>query len=267
MFKIKQQLKPKISIITVNYNNLAGLQKTMQSVASQTWQEFEYIIIDGGSTDGSLKYIESNAHLVHYWVSEPDRGVYHAMNKGIAKATGEYLLFLNSGDHFFSKEVLRKNEQAICNYDLIYFNQLVVGEAKKFVKQYPATLSFAYFLKDNLPHQATFVKKEIFSKVGLFKEDFKIVADWKFFIDSICKYHASYRYVDKTLITFYLGGISSNPESHKIIHEEKQQVLKADYQPYLQGLEDVLKYMSIVTSLRRSRIIKTLIRFGLLNKF
>ncbi|MFV8360226.1 glycosyltransferase family 2 protein [Flavobacterium sp. LS1P3] len=259
-------MKPKISIITVNYNNLEGLQQTIESVSSQTQQEFEHIIIDGGSTDGSVAYIESNAQLFKYWVSEPDKGVYHAMNKGITKASGEYLLFLNSGDHFYNKKVLEKNQHFLIDYDLIYFNMYVSGENKKIIKEYPDTLSFAYFLKDNLPHPSIFIKKELFQTVGLFKEDFKIVADWKFFIDSVCKYNASYLHINNTLTTFYLDGISSLPENKVIIDTEKQEVLQSDYSAYMQDLEDVLKYMTIVHSLRRSRIIKWLIRFGLLNK-
>lgn len=259
--------KYKISIITINYNNLEGLKKTIESVSSQTWQEFEYIIIDGGSTDGSVDYIESKKELFEYWVSESDQGVYHAMNKGIEKASGEYLLFLNSGDHFYDKSVLKKNQHYLVDFDLVYFNQYVIGETKKFVKEYPDTLSFAYFLKDNLPHQATFIKKNIFKKVGLFKEDFKIVADWKFFIDCVCKYNSSYLHVNETLIFFYLGGVSSFPENLAVIYNEKQQVLKSDYQPYLQDLEDVLKNMTIINNLRRSKKIKWLIRLGLLNRF
>ena len=258
---------PKISIITINYNNLAGLQRTIESVSSQTWQKFEHIIIDGGSNDGSVAYIESISERFAYWVSELDKGVYHAMNKGIAKASGEYLLFLNSGDHFYKNKVLEKNQHLLLDFDLIYFNQYVIGETKKFIKDYPDSLSFAYFLKDNLPHQATFMKKELFKTIGLFKEDFKIVADWKFFIDCVCKHNRSYLHVNETLIFFYLGGISSVPENLEVIYNEKQEVLQSDYSPYMQDLEDVLKYMTIVHSLRRSRIINWLIRFGLLNKF
>ena len=99
-------MKPKFSIITVNYNNLEGLKKTVESVKNQTYQKFEYIVIDGGSYDGSLEFIKDNESLLDYWVSEPDSGVYQAMNKGIEKATGEYLLFLNSGDHFCNTKVL-----------------------------------------------------------------------------------------------------------------------------------------------------------------
>ena len=116
---------PKISIITINYNNLEGLKRTMESVVNQTWREFEYIVIDGGSTDRSAAYIASQSENIDYWVSEPDNGIYNAMNKGIAKATGEYLLFLNSGDSFYDANVLQ-NVSNFFNNDLsiIYGNSV-----------------------------------------------------------------------------------------------------------------------------------------------
>ena len=96
----------KYSIITINYNNKDGLEKTILSVINQTCQDFEYIIIDGGSTDGSVDVIKKYADRIDYWVSEPDKGIYNAMNKGIIKAKGEYLNFMNSGDCFYDNEVL-----------------------------------------------------------------------------------------------------------------------------------------------------------------
>ena len=257
----------KISIITINYNNLEGLKKTVESSKNQTYQDFEYIVIDGGSTDGSAKYLEENKKLFNYYVSEPDKGVYHAMNKGINKASGEYLIFLNSGDHFYNKKVLQKNEKYLSEYDIVYFNQYVIGKTKKFIKEYPETLSFAYFLKDNLPQQATFVRKEIFKVTGLFKEDFKIVADWKFFIDAICKHQVKYFYANEILTVFYQDGLSSFPENMRVIFDEKQDVLKSSYLPYMQDLDDVLKYMTIVNNLKKSKKIKWLIKLGLINKF
>ena len=86
----------RISIITINYNNLNGLKNTIKSVLDQSFFDFEFIVIDGGSTDGSKGYIELNSAKINYWVSESDRGVYHAMNKGLSKVTGEFCLFLNS---------------------------------------------------------------------------------------------------------------------------------------------------------------------------
>lgn len=256
-----------VSIITINYNNLIGLKKTVKSVVNQIWNEFEYIVIDGGSKDGSKEYLESQVKNINYLISEPDTGVYHAMNKGINKANGEYLLFLNSGDHFYNQNVLQRFHKELNNYDLIYFNLNVIEGKKVFVKDYPEMLSFAYFVKDTLPHPATFIKKVAFNKTNLYNEDMKIAADWKFFIDAICKFQLSYKKIDATLSTFYIGGMSSNPDNRLIKQNEIQKVLNEDYSAYICDFEEVLKNREIINNLRHSRIIKTLVNLGLLNKF
>ena len=109
----------KLSIITVNYNNKAGLQKTIDSVVAQTWRDFEWIIIDGGSTDGSKELIEQYQQHFAFWCSEPDKGVYNAMNKGIDKAQGVYLLFLNSGDVLYDEHVLQNVDDLHLDSDII----------------------------------------------------------------------------------------------------------------------------------------------------
>ena len=260
-------MKPKISIITVNYNNLEGLKKTVEHVKNQTYQEFEYVIIDGGSEDGSVDYVKKNSSLFDYWVSEPDNGVYQAMNKGIEKATGECLLFLNSGDHFYNAEVLEKYHHQLKDSDIIYFDLQVVEGEKSFVKTYPDTLSFSYFSEDTLPHPATFIKKEAFLKTNFYKEDFEIVSDWKFFIDAICKYNLGYKRIANTLSVFYIGGMSSNPENQIIKFNEKKCVLNGDYLLYTQDINDVVSYRKTLNNLRGSRIIKLLVKLGFLNKF
>lgn len=260
-------LNPKVSIITVNYNNLEGLEKTVESVKNQAYTEFEYLVIDGGSTDGSTDYLENNNGLFDYWVSEPDRGVYHAMNKGIKKASGQYLLFLNSGDHFYNDKALKHNIEALKDRDIVYFNLQVVEGEKKFIKEYPDKLSFSYFVNDTLPHPATFIKRGLFQKIGVYKEDFKIVSDWKFFIDAVCKGNASYEHINKPLSTFYIGGMSSNPENRSIKFKEKEEVLKNDYSAYLQDINDVVAFRNTLNSLRSSKIIELLVKLGFLNKF
>lgn len=260
-------MKQKITIITVNLNNLEGLKKTLDSVFSQSWKGFEYIIIDGASTDGSVEYIKKNEDKIDLWISEPDNGVYHAMNKGIKKATGEYILFLNSGDHFYNRKVLEQNVKFIKGYDLIYFNLQVVRGNKNYIKKYPDTLSFSYFVKDTLPHPATFIKREAFERTNYFNEDFKIVSDWKFFIDSVCKYNLSYKKIDTIFSTFYLGGMSSNPKNRTVKYNEIRQVLKSDYPAYVKDIDGILLNNEILISLRKSRIIKLLVKLGFLNKF
>ena len=257
----------KLSIITVNYNNLEGLKKTVESVVNQTWKDFEYVIIDGASSDGSVKFLESQKENINYWISEPDKGVYHAMNKGIKKAKGEYLLFLNSGDHFYDNSVLKKNYKYLKKEDIIYSNLHVIENGKSFIKEYPETLSFSYFVKDTLPHPATFVKKEAFKRTNLYKEDFKITSDWKFFIDGVCKYNLTYKKIDTTFSTFYIGGMSSNHENSSVKFKEIQEVLKNEYPAYLQDIDDILVNNEIIMNLRKSRIIQLLVKLRFLNKF
>lgn len=260
-------MKPKFSIITVNYNNLDGLKKTVNSIKGQTFQDFEYLVIDGNSTDGSANYIKENKGLFDFWVSEPDQGVYHAMNKGIKHASGDYLLFLNSGDHFYNSKVLENNKEHIKDSDLVYFNLQVVEGNKTFTKTYPDALSFSYFVEDTLPHPATFIKKEAFLKTNLYKEDFKIVSDWKFFIDAICKYNLSYKHIAKPFSTFYIGGLSSNPKNQIIKFNEKEAVLHGDYLTYMHDVDAIITNRKILDNLRSSKTISLLIKLGVLNKF
>lgn len=256
-----------LSIITINFNNLEGLKKTMASVLGQTWKEFEYIIIDGGSTDGSAAYIESQKDKIDYWVSEPDSGIYNAMNKGIKVAHGEYLLFLNSGDELFSNQVLNQNNKFLTLYDIIYFNLNVVGEKETFIKKYPDQLLFSYFVNDTLPHPATFIKKAVFNKIGLYDESLKIVSDWKFFIQSICKFNYSYKRIDKTFATFYLDGLSSNSSNSNIILTEKKKVLTSEFKVYIEDNNLLSELKKIVENLRASKKIKLLVKLGFINKF
>ncbi|MDQ6472078.1 glycosyltransferase family 2 protein [Flavobacterium sp. LHD-80] len=257
----------KLSIITINFNNLDGLKRTVESIINQTWQEFEYIIIDGGSTDGSVAYIESKSDKIDYWINEKDTGVYNAMNKGVIKAKGEYLLFLNSGDHFYNNDVLQKCNKFLVEKDLIYFNLNIVDQTASWIRTYTDNLFFSYLAKDTLPHPATFIKKILFHKVGLFDENLKIVSDWKFFIQSICKFNSSYIRIDQTLSTFYLDGLSSDPKNQKIIFDEKQLVLESEFSAFLNDLDESNKQKQLISNLKKSKKIQLLIKLGLLNKF
>ncbi|MDW8849245.1 glycosyltransferase family 2 protein [Flavobacterium sp. MMLR14_040] len=230
-------MKNVLSIITINYNNLEGLKKTVQSILNQTWQEFEYIIIDGGSTDGSAAFIESKNDQIDYWISEKDSGIYNAMNKGIKKASGEYLLFLNSGDHLFDNIVLEKYNKLLVKKDLIFFNLNFVKDKSSWINKYPEFLNFSFFIVDTLPHPSTFIKKDLF-KTTDYDENFKIISDWKFFMESICQDNCSYIWIDETLTTFYTDGLSSEPQNKKIIFKERHLVLKPKLLIYLENLTD-----------------------------
>lgn len=260
-------MNKKLSIITINFNNLLGLQKTIESVTSQTWQEFEYIVIDGGSTDGSSQYLESQTDKITYCVSETDKGIYNAMNKGIARATGEYLFFLNSGDHFIDIFSLQEVQKHLINDAVIYFNIDVIDNGTSYVLENPAVMSFSY-LHNNLPcHQCTFIHQSVFERVGYYDESLKIVADWKLLLQAILKHNVTYRKVDAVFSTFYKDGISSIPENQSIMEAERIQVLESEFPVFLNDLKENFVLQRIIRNLRQSRKINWLIKLGLLDKF
>lgn len=175
----------KISIITINLDNKDGLKKTIESVINQTvYDKVEYIIIDGGSTDGSIDVIKENLDNFSFWVSEKDNGIYNAMNKGIKVSTGDYLLFLNSGDYLKENNVLEKALPYL-EYDVVYGNEWKVNERYKgpYEAKYPDKLDEGFFRRTSLPHQSTFIRAELF-KENPYSETFKIISDWKFFIEA-----------------------------------------------------------------------------------
>ena len=153
----------RFSVITINYNDKIGLERTINSVINQTNDDYEYIIIDGESTDGSVDVIKRYANHITYWVSEKDKGVYNAMNKGVDQAHGDYLIFMNSGDCFHSTKVLNKindfNEDIICGKVLKGDDQRPSGPRK-------STITLVDLMRGSLPHQAMFIKREPEPDVG-----------------------------------------------------------------------------------------------------
>jgi glycosyltransferase involved in cell wall biosynthesis len=214
-------MSPKLSIITINLNNCTGLEKTMKSVLIQSYGDYEYIIIDGGSADGSAEVIKrfekSNNHKTKIvWLSEPDRGVYHAMNKGIDLARGEYLLFLNSGDSLVGPEILHTIFSTSFSEEYVYGNlNLIRDEVLSYqdVKMDCDVPTLFNLYKESLPHQASFIKRSLFEKYGKYDENFKINGDWEFCIRVIILNNCSVRHIPFTISNYDLGGISSlNPE-------------------------------------------------------
>ena len=232
----------KISIITINYNNLEGLKRTVESVVHQTWQEFEYIIIDGGSTDGSKKYIEGQSEYIDYWVSEPDKGVYNAMNKGIEKALGTYLLFLNSGDVLYNDNVLLEIKKSLLlDMDIVYSDLWIVGEQDKgFRNRYPDFIDFPFLKQTSLGHPSTFIRKELFYTYGLYRTDLKIISDWAFFVKVFCLHKVSHCKVDHIIATFYEGGLSTSTVYHKQHIEERKKVLLEMFDLYDASFEEFI---------------------------
>lgn len=212
----------KYSIITINFNNREGLCKTIESVVSQSFKDYEYIIIDGGSTDGSVDVIKQYADKIDYWVSEPDKGIYNAMNKGILKAHGEYLNFMNSGDYFFDNNVLEKVNPFL-KADII--QGLIYDNAKKdFSKIYFDKLSMRYFYEGTIWHQAGFFNKSLF-KDSLYNENYKIVSDWLFYMQKIIFENKKIDIIPICVAFFEGDGISSN--NTKLNSEERKKALQS----------------------------------------
>ena len=215
----------KLSIITINRNNAEGLRKTIGSVVSQTFKNVECIIIDGASTDGSVDVIKEFENAITYWISEPDSGIYNAMNKGIVKASGDYLLFLNSGDYLYNSDVLRKFIESDYDEDVIYGNiRCDFGNGVE-VRSYYGEVTLRTFVEETINHSGcAFIKKELFDKYGLYDEKLKIVSDWKFFLVAIGLGTASVRHVDYVISVFDTNGISNNQV--ELASNEREKVLK-----------------------------------------
>lgn len=195
----------KYSIITINYNNHEGLLKTIKSVISQTCHDYEYIVIDGGSSDGSREIIEQYADHFSYWVSEQDKGIYNAMNKGIRQAHGEYLLFLNSGDLLYNDKVL-EDVRHYLGSDIVHgkiYNQS--KNAFPYLIDHEPTMAYLY--ESSLQHPASFFRKELF-RDSLYDESYRIVSDWKFYIEKIVFQNCSFSFIPVTVAVFEGEGVS-----------------------------------------------------------
>lgn len=210
----------KLSIITINYNNLNGLEKTIKSVLSQSFQDYEWIIIDGGSTDDSKELIANHQNKISYWISEPDKGIYNAMNKGIEKATGEYCQFLNSGDYYIDSDVLQKVFSNKELKDVNYGNQWCIDDKGAIIEKrsYPDLMSLTFLFRSPLGHQASFIKTEIV-KEHLYKENYNISADRAFFLELYCA-GCQFYHIPLPIVYFDTEGIGSNP---KTLQERRKQ--------------------------------------------
>ena len=235
----------KHSIITINYNNAAGLKKTLASVAEQTYQDIEHIIIDGGSTDGSVdvikEYVSANPNRDPFfkhtikWVSEKDNGIYNAMNKGICKATGAYVQILNSGDVLAAPDVtdrmvreLEKNEYPA----ILYGNMLKSYDGKKIERDTCGNgmytpESFLYFYRGTLNHDCAYIRRDLFDKYGLYNEEMKICSDWEWYVKAIALGGEKAVYTNIDVTIFDMNGVSeSHGKNAELIKKERREYLE-----------------------------------------
>ena len=222
-----------LTIITINRNNAAGLEKTMRSVVSQTCKDFEYVVIDGASTDQSVDVIrglEVSFGSRLKWISEPDNGIYSAMNKGIGLASGDYLQFLNSGDCLTSEDVTERMMRALDENTfppILYGNMLKDMPAGKVMRDRcfaGKDITFLGFYTGTLNHSPAYIKKDLFKKFGVYDESLKIVSDWKWYLQVIILGGVKPVYTDIDVTLFDMNGISETNKS--LDKAERRKVLK-----------------------------------------
>lgn len=217
---------PSISIITISYNISETIEATCKSIATQTTKNFEWIVIDGGSTDGTLEILNKYKKLMSVLISEKDRGVYDAMNKGIKKATGDYLLFMNGGDSYTNSNVLEKITKAIGKDDVYYGDYNVLNsDGTVVISRYPEKIDKYYLLDHCLGHQATAIRKELFSKYGLYDTQYRISADYEKWLHFLSN-GVTFKKMDITVSNFRnYGGLSSSRKSDALRRSENWKIL------------------------------------------
>lgn len=229
---IPQINTPAISIITVTYNAFSVLEATIKSVITQDFKFYEYIIIDGGSTDGTAKTIKNYESYLTYWISEPDNGIYDAMNKGLKMAKGSYIYFLNAGDEFIHQNVLSGIEGFLINTDanIICGKVLLTDDLdrKKIIGTNPKfkvdNLNFRKLLESSFCHQALFVKREAYMNVGGFELSYKVFSDFNT-MAKILKLGKSVLYIDYNISYYDTNGVSGNWRNVRKLENEKEEIL------------------------------------------
>lgn len=207
----------KISVITVCYNSVATIRDTIESVLEQDYSNIEYIIVDGGSSDDTLNIIRKYKNSIDVMISEPDRGIYDAMNKGIQSSSGDIICFLNSDDFYENPNVISDVvDQFKSNPDSsLIFGDVVFVEpfnAEKIVRYYNSVNFKAWKLRFGWmpPHPASFFKRSAYERVGKFSLDYKISADYELFVRMLLVHKLNYTRINKVLVKMRAGGISTS---------------------------------------------------------
>jgi glycosyltransferase involved in cell wall biosynthesis len=249
---------PLISIITINYNNAEGLQKTIDSVINQSFQDFEFIVIDGNSSDKSVDVIKQYPRI-NEWLSEKDKGIYDAQNKGVLKAKGDYLLFLNSGDVLTNK-VLQKVSSALSGGKSFYYGNLILE--KNSVKENhfaPKEIDMDFILNSTFWHPCVFIKSTLFKSFGLYNTTFKIVGDYEFFIRCLLKPNITTEYINEFITEFDGNGISNDASQTDLQNKERELAWKLNVSELVydslkkQNTFSRSKYASFINLLQKMR--------------
>ena len=241
----------KLSIITVNRNNAKGLRATYRSIKAQTFADYEWLVVDGASTDGSKDFLLEHQAETAWWCSEPDGGIYNAMNKGILHATGKYLLFLNSGDTLFEPTTLEKVFGTTPDADVVYgdWREIQPMRLPKTCHS-PSHVSYHYFATRPLCHQTAFIRTSLL-KQSPYDEAYRICADWAKWVE-LSRKGCSFRHVPITVSNYMRNGISYRAKTQ--LQEEHRRIL---YTFYDKDEADVIEALLRKTD-RRLRVIRRL---------
>jgi glycosyltransferase involved in cell wall biosynthesis len=246
----------RISVISINRNNRDGLERTMNSVFDQTFTDYEYLIIDGASTDRSAELIRSHADRLAYWVSEKDTGIYNAINKGIRQSRGEYLLFLNSGDFLCDRTILQSVADQGFAEDVIFGDLRYEDEDTPLCL--PDTVSLNTFLGTSIGHGASLIRRTLFDRYGLYNENNKIVSDWEFFIEVFIRHHCTYRHVKRVFTVYQPGGLSVSRTHQEAQAEERRAALKRIFPEFYDLIMENQALKGKLASYEQSRIMRFL---------
>lgn len=227
------------SIITISKNNPAGLAKTIRSVVGQTNKKYEYIVINGGTDDISKSVLVQYNEYLSYCCSEPDTGIYNAMNKGISHSSGKYLLFMNAGDTFYDSYVLDKVTPQLDNLDIV--SGFAINEKGKYENIHEDNI-LMMLLHSTINHQATFIKRELFDEYR-YDERLKFIADWKAWLDWIILENRSFKYINNVIAKYDRNGITSKRENFPKILEERNKILHDLFPPLV--LDNLSRYHRI----------------------
>lgn len=254
-----------LSIITINYNNAQGLEKTLNSVLFQTDTQFEHVIVDGDSTDNAVEIIkqyekDATARGIKVtWVSEKDKGIYNAMNKGIKMATGEYIQILNSGDCLAANSVVADMFNALKEKEypeILYGNMLKTVDWKTYQRdncgansEYTPN-SFLYFYNGTLNHDCAYIKRSLFDQFGYYNENMKICSDWEWYVRAIVLGTVSPVYVNIDVTIFDMNGVSESAGKNKhIIKQERSEYLVSAFPKAV--INDYNKYAFVLLQYQR----------------
>lgn len=242
----------KITVITINYNDREGLLRTLESVRRQTVKNFEYIVVDGGSTDGSVDVIKENESIISKWVSEPDSGIYNAMNKGVGMGGGDFCLFLNSGDTLHSDDSIEKMMKTEFKAPIVLTRVLnFEDDSHTLLYIPPRDVTLREIYQKGIHHAGSFISTELLRQFP-YREDLKILSDRDFFIKTIIFENVPYQIVDSVICNFEYGGASSN---RQLIYEERDKMLSSYFPPRLMAeyKRSNLQILEMSTQLEKCR--------------